>query len=97
MSAAPAISGLSVSAEHPWLGLAPFTEDVCSYFYGRETEVEEAAASGKPQTLTVFFENPGGQDITDPCRAFPQLRRGHGADFCQARLRACGTRIDDPG
>ena len=38
--AAPALDGnAAVDERNPWLGLASFTEETQSYFYGREDEV----------------------------------------------------------
>jgi hypothetical protein len=50
---------LSVDAEHPWLGLASFTEETRAYFYGREEEVTELARRVQRKLLTVLFGQSG--------------------------------------
>jgi tetratricopeptide (TPR) repeat protein len=60
-SAAPAIDDTrqSVDAEHPWLGLASFTEDTRAYFYGREEEVAELGRRVQRKQLTILFGQSG--------------------------------------
>jgi hypothetical protein len=49
----------SVDREHPWLGLASFTEETRSYFYGREEEVDELVRRVQRKLLTVLFGQSG--------------------------------------
>lgn len=49
----------AVNTEHPWLGLASFTEDTRQYFYGREEEVAELARRVQRKLLTVLFGQSG--------------------------------------
>ncbi|MEP7276864.1 MAG: hypothetical protein ABI812_10945, partial [Betaproteobacteria bacterium] len=60
-AAAPALdSALSaVDAEHPWLGLASFTEETRAYFYGREDEIGELARRVQRKLLTILFGQSG--------------------------------------
>lgn len=46
-------------ANHPWLGLASFTEESRGYFYGREEEVAELARRVQRKLLTVLFGMSG--------------------------------------
>ena len=49
----------SVDPQHPWLGLASFTEETQGYFYGREQEVAELARRVQRKTLTLLFGQSG--------------------------------------
>ena len=49
----------SVDPQHPWLGLASFTEETQGYFYGREEEVAELARRVQRKTLTLLFGQSG--------------------------------------
>ena len=49
----------SVDAEHPWLGLASFTEETQGFFYGREEEVAELSRRVQRKTLTLLFGQSG--------------------------------------
>ena len=44
-----------VDQENPWPGLASFTEDSRSFFFGREPETEELVRLIRRHTLTVLF------------------------------------------
>jgi hypothetical protein len=59
----PASSGaaaqVAVDAQHPWLGLASFTEETRGYFYGREDEVAELARRVQRKLLTILFGQSG--------------------------------------
>ncbi len=50
---------LAVDAEHPWLGLASFTEETRGYFYGREEEVAELGRRVQRKQLTILFGQSG--------------------------------------
>jgi tetratricopeptide (TPR) repeat protein len=58
IAAADAAQG-SVDAEHPWLGLASFTEETRAYFYGREEEITELGRRVQRKLLTVLFGQSG--------------------------------------
>jgi hypothetical protein len=60
-TAAPAAFAPSptVDANHPWLGLASFTEETREYFHGREEEVAELARRVQRKLLTVLFGQSG--------------------------------------
>jgi hypothetical protein len=49
----------AVDAQHPWLGLASFTEETRGYFYGREDEVTELARRVQRKLLTILFGQSG--------------------------------------
>jgi hypothetical protein len=76
MPDAPAISSPEVDLEHPWLGLAPFTEDLRAYFYGRAAEIDELLRRVERKTLTLLFGKSGlGKTSLIQAGLFPQLRR----------------------
>ncbi|MDB5391618.1 MAG: NTPase-like protein [Planctomycetaceae bacterium] len=49
----------SVDAEHPWLGLSPFTETTKSFFFGRDHEIRDIFLRVREQSLTVLFGQSG--------------------------------------
>ena len=49
----------AVDAEHPWLGLASFTEETRAYFYGREEEIGELCRRVQRKLLTILFGQSG--------------------------------------
>src|SRR5512135_2500758 len=49
----------SVDPQHPWLGLASFTEEMRGYFYGRDEEVAELARRVQRKLLTILFRQSG--------------------------------------
>ncbi len=49
----------AVDPQHPWLGLASFTEETRGYFHGREEEVAELARRVQRKLLTVLFGQSG--------------------------------------
>ena len=56
----PAVAAqVAVDAQHPWLGLASFTEETRAYFYGREDEVAELARRVQRKLLTILFGQSG--------------------------------------
>jgi len=57
--APPASSDATVDKEHPWLGLASFTEETRQYFYGREEEVAELCRRVQRKLLTILFGQSG--------------------------------------
>ena len=60
-TATPAIDAgqASVDAEHPWLGLASFTEETRAYFFGREQEITELCRRVQRKLLTILFGQSG--------------------------------------
>ena len=55
----PSAETTPIDIQHPWLGLASFTEDTRQYFYGREEEVGELARRVQRKLLTVLFGQSG--------------------------------------
>ncbi len=51
--------GAEVDRQHPWLGLASFTEETRGYFHGREEEVAELARRVQRKLLTILFGQSG--------------------------------------
>ncbi len=49
----------TIDNQHPWLGLASFTEETRQYFYGREEEVGELSRRVQRKLLTVLFGQSG--------------------------------------
>jgi len=49
----------AVDAQHPWLGLASFTEETRGYFHGREEEVAELGRRVQRKPLTILFGQSG--------------------------------------
>ena len=74
-----------VDQENPWPGLASFTEDSRSFFFGREQETEELVRLIRRHTLTVLFGQSGlGKSSLLQAGAFPVLRE---QDFLPLYLR----------
>ena len=57
--AAAADTQPSVDPQHPWLGLASFTEETRGYFHGREDEVAELGRRVQRKLLTILFGQSG--------------------------------------
>ncbi len=49
----------SVDEQHPWLGLASFTEETRGFFHGREEEVAELGRRVQRKLLTILFGQSG--------------------------------------
>lgn len=49
----------AIDTQHPWLGLASFTEETRPYFYGRDEEVGELARRVQRKLLTILFGQSG--------------------------------------
>ncbi len=65
----------AIDTEHPWLGLASFTEETRQYFYGREEEVAELARRVQRKLLTVLFGQSGlGKTSILSAGIVPRLR-----------------------
>ncbi|MDH5286983.1 MAG: hypothetical protein OEX23_10175 [Betaproteobacteria bacterium] len=58
-AAAATADAATVDRQHPWLGLASFTEETRSYFHGREEEVGELARRVQRKLLTILFGQSG--------------------------------------
>jgi len=72
---APNASNAEVDQQHPWLGLASFTEETRQYFYGREEEVAELARRVQRKLLTVLFGQSGlGKTSILSAGIVPRLR-----------------------
>jgi hypothetical protein len=59
VDAAPEGAQAAVDTQHPWLGLASFTEETRGYFHGREEEVAELARRVQRKLLTILFGQSG--------------------------------------
>ncbi|MEA3176680.1 MAG: hypothetical protein QOI59_203 [Gammaproteobacteria bacterium] len=70
---------------NPWLGLASFTEETRSYFYGREDEIAELARRVQRKLLTVLFGQSGlGKTSILRAGLVPRLR---GQGYCPVYVR----------
>lgn len=84
-AAPPTDSASTVDARNPWLGLASFTEETRSFFFGREEEVAELARRVQRKLLTVLFGKSGlGKTSILKAGLVPRLRE-HG--FCPVYVR----------
>lgn len=80
-----ATSGDEVDQLHPWLGLASFSEDTRSFFYGREEEVGELSRRVQRKLLTVLFGQSGlGKTSILRAGIVPRLR---GQGYCPVYVR----------
>jgi hypothetical protein len=76
---------LAVDAEHPWLGLASFTEETRGYFYGREEEVAELCRRVQRKLLTILFGQSGlGKTSILRAGIVPRLRKD---GYCPVYVR----------
>jgi tetratricopeptide (TPR) repeat protein len=76
---------LAADSQHPWLGLAFFTEETRGYFYGREEEIAELARRVRRKTLTVLFGQSGlGKTSILRAGIVPRLRP---EGFCPVYVR----------
>jgi hypothetical protein len=81
----PDMDEANLNAEHPWLGLASFTESSSSYFHGREEEVAELVRRVQRKTLTILFGQSGlGKTSILNAGVVPRLR---GQGFCPVYVR----------
>ena len=55
----PAAQPPAIDADHPWLGLASFTEESRAFFFGREEEIAELARRVQRKLLTLLFGKSG--------------------------------------
>src|ERR1700760_3937913 len=83
--AAPQLEETPVNQANPWLGLASFTEDTRTYFYGREEEVAELARRVQRRLLTVLFGQSGlGKTSILRAGLVPRLRE---QGYCPVYVR----------
>jgi len=84
----------SVDAEHPWLGLASFTEETRGYFHGREDEVAELARRVQRKLLTILFGQSGlGKTSILRAGIVPRLRP---EGYCPVYVRIDYSRDSPP-
>jgi tetratricopeptide (TPR) repeat protein len=75
----------TIDNQHPWLGLASFTEQTRQYFYGREEEVGELSRRVQRKLLTVLFGQSGlGKTSILNAGIVPRLRP---EGFCPVYVR----------
>jgi tetratricopeptide (TPR) repeat protein len=78
-------SGGAIDREHPWPGLASFTEAMRPYFYGRDAEIAELARRVQRRLLTVLFGQSGlGKTSLLRAGLVPRLRE---AGYCPLVVR----------
>jgi hypothetical protein len=53
------VAPVSVDADHPWLGLASFTEETKAWFFGRDEEIAELVRRVQRKLLTLLFGKSG--------------------------------------
>jgi tetratricopeptide (TPR) repeat protein len=68
-------TGPLVDAQHPWLGLHPFTEENQHYFFGRTAEIRDIFLRVREQPLTVLYGQSGlGKTSLLRAGLIPKLR-----------------------
>jgi len=84
-----------VDDSNPWLGLASFTEETQSFFFGREEEVAELSRRVQRKLLTVLFGQSGlGKTSILRAGMVPRLR---GQGYCPIYVRiAYGADAPEP-
>ena len=83
MSAAPQPSPFG--RDNPWPGLAPFTEEQSSLFFGRDGEAHELCQRVERKLLTTLFGQSGlGKTSLLQAGVFPRLRA---AGYCPVYFR----------
>ena len=76
---------LTIDPEHPWIGLASYSEETRSYFHGRDEEAAELARRVQRKPLTVLFGQSGlGKTSLLRAGLVPRLR---GEGFCPVYVR----------
>lgn len=69
---------VTVDADHPWLGLAAFTEDTQRFFFGRDAEIAEIFVRVRDNTLTILYGQSGlGKSSLLGAGLLPKLRVEH--------------------
>ncbi|MBL8522017.1 MAG: ATP-binding protein [Betaproteobacteria bacterium] len=80
-----AVVSNAIDPQHPWLGLASFTEDTRQFFYGREEEVAELSRRVQRKLLTILFGQSGlGKTSILNAGIVPRLRP---EGFCPVYVR----------
>ena len=65
----------TVDADHPWLGLATFTEETQRFFFGRDAEIAEIFVRVRDHTLTILYGQSGlGKSSLLGAGLLPKLR-----------------------
>ncbi|MES2659388.1 MAG: hypothetical protein V4689_12280 [Verrucomicrobiota bacterium] len=83
----PPPSPAIVDADHPWLGLASFTEETQRFFFGRDAEIAEIFVRVRDNLLTVLYGQSGlGKSSLLGAGLLPKLRVEHFRPV-QIRLR----------
>jgi hypothetical protein len=78
-------AGLAIDLEHPWIGLASYSEETRGYFHGRDEEAAELARRVQRKPLTVLFGQSGlGKTSLLRAGLVPRLR---GEGFCPVYVR----------
>lgn len=68
-------SSAGVDEQNPWPGLAPFTEELQEFFFGRTEEADELTRRVRRTDLTVLFGGSGvGKSSLLQAGLFPHLR-----------------------
>src|SRR4051795_5094656 len=68
-------SGERADVQHPWIGLASFTEDDRGFFAGRGDEIEDLLRLVRRDTLTLLYGVSGlGKTSLVQAGLFPRLR-----------------------
>jgi tetratricopeptide (TPR) repeat protein len=76
---------LTIDPQHPWIGLASYSEETRSYFHGRDEEAAELARRVQRKPLTVLFGQSGlGKTSLLRAGLVPRLR---GEGFCPVYVR----------
>lgn len=66
---------VTVDADHPWLGLAAFTEETQRFFFGRDAEIAEIFVRVRDNTLTILYGQSGlGKSSLLGAGLLPKLR-----------------------
>jgi WD40 repeat protein len=66
---------LEINEDNPWVGLHEFTEEIQSFFHGREDETEGLLNMVRRRVLTVLFGQSGlGKSSLLQAGLFPRLR-----------------------
>ena len=87
-------SHASIDAEHPWLGLASFTEETQAFFFGRDDEVAELARRVQRKLLTILFGQSGlGKTSILRAGIVPRLRT---IGYCPVYVRIDYSRDSAP-
>src|SRR5256886_7498808 len=94
MSTEPVSPHRAVDPQHPWLGLASFTEETRGYFYGREDEVAELGRRVQRKLLTILFGQSGlGKTSILRAGIVPRLRP---EGYCPVYVRIDYSRESPP-